>query len=184
MRRFLVPGLFAGAAVALIVLLSVGINSQGENTSIDAQVTRGHDPLAPSLSTALPVLGSSARASLASFHGQVVVMNIFASWCEPCKAEAPVLEREQQTLRGQGATVLGVTYLDNSDDSAAFVRAHHLTYPVLRDIDGKFVRSFGTNAVPETFVLNRNGRVAAVRRYVVDRQWLAQATAKALGRVS
>jgi cytochrome c biogenesis protein CcmG/thiol:disulfide interchange protein DsbE len=103
-----------------------------------------------------------------------VVLNVFASWCDPCKAEAPVLEEAQRRIASRGATILGVTYLDNSSDSEQFVRQEHITYPVIRDVSGSFVRSFGTTGVPETFVIDRRGRVAALRRYQLTSQWLAR----------
>jgi cytochrome c biogenesis protein CcmG/thiol:disulfide interchange protein DsbE len=180
-RRRLLPALIACAAAALIALLAYGINNQGENTSIDAQIARGQLPMAPSAHDALRVLGSDGRrASLAEFRGRVVVLNIFASWCTECVGESGALEREQRQLRGRGGTVLGVTYLDNTVDAQHFVAEHHLGYPVIQDVDGSLVRAFGTNAVPETFVIDRAGRVAAVRRYSVDTTWLEQAVAKAM----
>jgi cytochrome c biogenesis protein CcmG/thiol:disulfide interchange protein DsbE len=114
----------------------------------------------------------------------VVVLNVFASWCDPCKAEAPVLEQAQRTLTGHGATILGVTYLDNSGDSEKFVRDQHIDYPVVRDVNGKFVRAFGTTGVPETFVIDRQGRIAAVRRYQLDSRWLAQTLPRLLAEPS
>ena len=77
-----------------------------------------------------------------------MVLNVFASWCQPCKAEAPVLDQEQRALANHNATILGVTYLDNSTASEQFVRQEHITYPVLRDVSGNFVRSFGTTGCP------------------------------------
>jgi cytochrome c biogenesis protein CcmG/thiol:disulfide interchange protein DsbE len=180
MRRRLLPGLIACAAVALIALLAYGINNQGENTSIDAQIARGQQPFAPSATDSLRMLGSGTRASLADFRGKVVVLNIFASWCAECVGESGTLEHEQQLLKAHGGTVLGVTYLDNSLDAQRFVSAHHLTYPVIQDVSGSLVRAFGTDAVPETFVIGRSGRVAAVRRYVVDSVWLQHALSQAL----
>ena len=179
-RRRLLPGLIACAAVALIALLAYGINNQGENTSIDAQVARGQQPVAPAADRSLRVLGRAQRARLADFRGQVVVLNIFASWCTECVGESGALEHEQQLLRGHGGTVLGVTYLDISSDAQQFVAVHHLGYPVIEDSTGDLVRAFGTDAVPETFVINRAGRVAAVRRYSVDGTWLQQAVARAM----
>jgi cytochrome c biogenesis protein CcmG/thiol:disulfide interchange protein DsbE len=112
------------------------------------------------------------------------VLNVFASWCDPCKAEAPVLEQAQRELARHGGTILGVTYLDNSSDSESFVRQEHITYPVVRDVSGNFVRSFGTTGVPETFVINRSGHVAALRRFQLDSKWLNQTLPRVWGQSS
>jgi cytochrome c biogenesis protein CcmG, thiol:disulfide interchange protein DsbE len=173
MRRLILPALVAAAAAALLALLAFGVSGQGTNTSIDAALAHGTRPAAPDANLALPVLGSpSLKRSISDFRGKVVVLNVFASWCGPCKAEAPVLDRAQRQLAAHGGTVLGVTYLDNSDDSEQFVRQHHITYPVVRDVSDTFVRSFGTTGVPETFVIDRRGRIAAARRYQLTGDWL------------
>jgi cytochrome c biogenesis protein CcmG/thiol:disulfide interchange protein DsbE len=174
MRRLVIPGIVVVAAGALLALLAFGVAHQGSNTSIDAAVQRGDFPVAPNAHMALPILGSNRSESLVDLRGKVVVLNVFASWCDPCKTEAPILEHEQRVLAGSNATILGVTYLDNSSDSEQFVRQEHITYPVLRDVSGNFVRSFGTTGVPETFVINRRGQITALRRYQLDQQWLRQ----------
>jgi cytochrome c biogenesis protein CcmG/thiol:disulfide interchange protein DsbE len=172
MRRFLLPSLVVAAAVALLALLTYGVSNQGDNTSIDAKVAKGVFPAAPSSRVALPVLGSNRTETLADFRGKVVVLNVFASWCQPCKAEAPILAGEQKQIAGKNATILGVTYLDNSSDSEQFVKREHVTYPVLRDVSGSFVRSFGATGVPETFVIDRKGDIEAVRRFQLVGNWL------------
>jgi cytochrome c biogenesis protein CcmG, thiol:disulfide interchange protein DsbE len=174
MRRLVVPGLVVVAAAALLALLGFGVAHQGSDSSIDASVRNGHLPMAPNSNMALPILGAAGTQKLADLRGKVVVLNVFASWCDPCKAEAPILEQEQRRLKGQNATILGVTYLDNSSDSERFVRQQHISYPVVRDVSGNFVRSFGTTGVPETFVINRQGRIAALRRFQLDNKWLSQ----------
>jgi cytochrome c biogenesis protein CcmG/thiol:disulfide interchange protein DsbE len=174
MRRFAIAGLAIAVAAALLALLGFGVAHQGTSSSIDASVARGDFPPVPRAHTQLPILGSRGSESLAQLHGKVVVLNVFASWCDPCKAEAPLLEQEQRRLARNDATVLGVTYLDNSSDSETFVHQQHITYPVLRDVSGNFVRSFGTTGVPETFVIDRQGRIVAVRRFQLDGTWLRQ----------
>jgi cytochrome c biogenesis protein CcmG, thiol:disulfide interchange protein DsbE len=184
MRRFMLPGLVVCAAAALLALLVFGVARQSNDTSIDAAVARGERPATPNAAMALPVLGSSAKESLSELRGKVVVLNVFASWCDPCKAEAPVLEQAERQIQGRNATILGVTYLDNSTDSQQFVRRQHITYPVIRDISGNFVRAFGTTGVPETFVIDRRGRIAALRRYQLNTQWLQQTLPKLLAEQS
>ena len=182
MRRYVLPVLVLGAAVALLALLTFGVANQGSDTSLDSAIAHGRRPAAPNASLALPVLGSSThKESIASLRGKVVVLNVFASWCEPCKAEAPVLEHAQRMLAGHNGTVLGVTYLDNSTDSQSFVRQQHINYPVIRDVDGNLVRSFGSTGVPETFVIDRQGHVAAIRRFQLDNTWLDQTLPKIVG---
>ena len=174
MRRYLLPGLVAAAAVALVALLVFGIESEGVSGSLDAALAKGIRLPAPDANMALPVLGSGSKQTLADLKGKVVVLNLFASWCDPCKAEAPILEQVQRDLRGHDATVLGVTYLDNTNDAQQFVHQEHINYPVVRDVTGNFARAWGANGIPETFVIDRAGRVAAVRRYQLAGPWLEQ----------
>jgi len=179
MRRYTLPLALALVAAALIAVLAFGLGAKGENLSIDSQVAHGRYPPAPGANVALPLLGTSRRASIADFRGRVVVLNLFASWCDPCQAEVPVLRREQQLLAQRHATVLGITYEDNAADAEQFMIRNRLHYPVLQDVNGAVARALGTDAVPETFVLDSSGRIVAVRRFVVSGRWLRQAVAKA-----
>jgi cytochrome c biogenesis protein CcmG/thiol:disulfide interchange protein DsbE len=174
MRRFVLPGVIVTAAIAVLALLAFGVFDRSDTASIDARVASHKYPVAPNPHLGLPVLGSSSTKSLADFRGKVVVLNVFASWCGPCQTEAPVLSAEQRQLVQHGATLLGVTYLDNSVASEQFARRYHITYPVLRDVSGDFVRAFGTTGVPETFVINRQGRIQALQRSPVTAKWFSQ----------
>jgi cytochrome c biogenesis protein CcmG/thiol:disulfide interchange protein DsbE len=173
-RRFVIPGFIIAAAVALLALLTFGVSQQTDTSSIDSLVQHGKYPVAPNSRLALPLLGASRTETLAQFRGKVVVLNVFASWCEPCQSEAPLLAAEQHMLAKSDATLVGVTYEDDPLASEQFAKRYHITYPVLRDVSGSFVRSFGTTGVPETFVINRQGRIQALQRYPVTSQWLSR----------
>ncbi len=184
MRRFVTPGVIAAVAVGLLALLVYGVSHQSDTSSIDALVASGRYPTAPGAEIALPELTAGATRTLADFRGKVVVLNFFASWCEPCAAEAPTLVNEQKLLVKHDATLLGVTYLDNPVSAEQFARRYGVTYPVLQDPGGGFVRDYGTDGVPETFIINRQGKVQALRRYPVTTQWLNQTLAPILAEPS
>jgi cytochrome c biogenesis protein CcmG/thiol:disulfide interchange protein DsbE len=160
-----------------VALLVYGVAAKNDdNRTLDDAVAHSQRPAAPD--RRLPVLGGTGARSLADFRGRVVVLNFWASWCTPCIREAPHLERAQQRLAGKG-TVLGVTFRDASPDSQAFLKRHHLTYPNVRDVDGKLGKAYGTKALPETFVVDKAGRLVAISRGEVSDRFLDAAIAKA-----
>jgi cytochrome c biogenesis protein CcmG, thiol:disulfide interchange protein DsbE len=178
-RRRALPILATLAGACLIALLIYGVTAQSVNRSLDELVARGRHPSAPEAARSLPVLGGHGESSLASLKGRVVVLNFWASWCEPCQVEAPLLERFQRRLERHGGTVLGVTYLDASPDSQSFVRRYHLTYPNLRDNVGTFAHAYGTNQLPESFTVDRQGRIVALSRGEIGEPFLKNAVALA-----
>jgi cytochrome c biogenesis protein CcmG, thiol:disulfide interchange protein DsbE len=176
-KGLLTTAIAAGAA--LIALLAYGVASQRTDTSIEEGVATGDRVDAPD--ETLPLLGGGGESSLADYRGKVVVLNFWASWCPPCIEELPLLQRTQRRIEGRRATVLGVNYQDIPEDALRFVRRFRLTYPSLRDRDGEYAEDFDAFAFPETFVVDRQGRIAAVRRGPVDKRWLERTLPPLLG---
>jgi cytochrome c biogenesis protein CcmG, thiol:disulfide interchange protein DsbE len=177
-KRLALPTLISLAGVSLIGLLIYGVTAQSASRTLDEAVAKGQHPPAPQAGRTLPVLSGTAHSvgdSLAAYKGKVVVLNFWASWCVPCQTEAPLLERAQSRLQAHNGTVLGVTYLDASTDSRGFVRDHRITYPNLRDATGEFAHSYGTDQLPESFVIDRNGGVVAVSRGEIGQAFLNNA---------
>jgi cytochrome c biogenesis protein CcmG/thiol:disulfide interchange protein DsbE len=159
------------AAAALVGLLAYGLTTTGTDTTLDDAMARG-ERVEPPADAALPRLGGGGTASLADYKGKVVLVNVWASWCEPCRDELPLIEKAHKRLRSRGGTVLGIDVKENSGAALKAVDEFGLTFPNLRDRDGSFVRKWGQTGYPENFVIDRQGRVAAVRRYPVTQEWL------------
>jgi cytochrome c biogenesis protein CcmG/thiol:disulfide interchange protein DsbE len=167
------------AGACLVALLIYGVSAQSANRTLDERLAQREHPQAPHATRSLPLLDGHGESSLASFRGEVVVLNFWASWCQPCAVEAPLLEHAQGQLERHGATVLGVAYLDASPDSQSFVRRYHLSYPNLREADGTFAQAYGTDQLPESFVLDRHGDIVAISRGQLDQAFLDRAIALA-----
>ena len=182
MRRALSPAPIAIVCIllALIALLAYGLAQNEPDRGVDEALARGERSPAPEFE--LPKLGGGGSTSLADYRGQVVVLNFWASWCKPCRDESPLLERWHRRIRDRGATVLGVDILDVTGRAQAFVDEFGLTYPMLKDKDGEGLDKFGVVAYPETFVIDRQGRIAAVARGPVDDAFMRRNVAPLLGR--
>ena len=98
--------------------------------------------------------------ALDAHRGKVVVVNFWASWCYPgCYEEAPVLERNWRAYRDRGLVVIGVDIQDTAEAARKFVRDFGLTFPNARDTAGKVSIDYGVYGVPETFFVDRKGRI-------------------------
>jgi cytochrome c biogenesis protein CcmG, thiol:disulfide interchange protein DsbE len=158
------------AAAALVALLTYGVASVGPDTSLDEALLNGERVEAPVRD--LPVLGGEATGSLADHAGKVVVLNVWASWCPPCTKEMPMLQRTHERIEPRGGIVLGIDTQDATDKALGFLREKGITFQSLRDRDREYGRELGVSGYPETFVIDRAGRITALRRGPVTRQWL------------
>ena len=153
------------AVCAVIGLLGFGLLSKGS-----AKIEVGDR--VPD--RALPVLGGSGEGEIADYRGDWVLVNLWASWCPPCRDEAPTLERWWRAHRDEGVTVLGINVQDNSEDALAFVDEFHTTYPQLRSVGDERSEAFGSTGVPENFLVDPRGRLALILRGAVDERILRE----------
>jgi cytochrome c biogenesis protein CcmG, thiol:disulfide interchange protein DsbE len=174
-----IPLIVLAGVLALVALLAYGLASNKTSESPSSALVNRVAP-----TPLLPTLDGPGKSSLADYRGKVVLLNYWASWCDPCRQEAPLLQRWQQRLQKKGGTVLGVDVLDVAGDARAFVNKYKLTYPILRDGDGSSQTAYGILAYPESFVIGRNGRIAAARRGVVNDQFMRQSVLPLLNKRS
>jgi cytochrome c biogenesis protein CcmG, thiol:disulfide interchange protein DsbE len=138
-------------AVAIVALLTFGLLSKG-----NSRLQVGEAAPAPNL----PKLEEKGQGSLREYRGKWVLVNFWASWCEPCRGEAPTLEKFQQEFGGKNFTVVGIDTQDLSDDGSKFAREYGISYPLLHDGNGDNGHEFGTTGVPENYLLDPNGKLA------------------------
>jgi thiol-disulfide isomerase/thioredoxin len=106
---------------------------------------------------------------LSDFKGKVVFLNFWATWCGPCRSEMPSIESLYNKYRGEEFEVLAVNSMERQPDVLAFMNENNFTFPVLLDGDGKVNSSYGIQAIPTTFLINKEGRI--VLRLVGSIDW-------------
>jgi cytochrome c biogenesis protein CcmG, thiol:disulfide interchange protein DsbE len=113
----------------------------------------------PAPSFSLKRLEGSGTLTLASLRGKPVVLNFWASWCVPCKAEAKTLEQAWNRYEPKGVAFVGIDYHDVTSDARTFLSHHGVTYPTVQDGSGAVGARYGITGVPETFVVGRTGKI-------------------------
>ena len=160
------------AVVALVALLAYGLLSKSSSSLAIGDT-------APD--KRLQVLGGRGTGEIADYRGRWVLVNFWASWCQPCRAEAPLLQSFQNRHRGD-FTVLGIDLYDSTDDALAFVRRYGLTYPQLHESGGEDRKqAYGMTGFPESFLIDPQGKIALIRRGPVDERYLDQQVAPLIG---
>jgi len=138
------------AVVAVVGLLVYGLVAKGSS-----RVAIGE----PAPNGPLPRLEGGGTGSLAEYRGKWVLVNFWASWCEPCRDEAPALEEFQRRYGSDSFTVLGIDTQDLSSDGRGFAEQYGLGYPQLHDGDGDHADEYGTTGVPENYLVDPQGNV-------------------------
>ena len=161
--RLVAQGVAIGL-VALLFILLVWALATEEGGNLAESANRGDLPPAPEF--ALERLDEDGTLTLSSLAGKAVVLNFWASWCLPCKDEAPFLEQLWREHRDRGLVVVGLDAKDFRRDARRFARRFGLTFPLVYDGPGSVLDDWGVTGFPESFVLDREGRV--VEAFVGD----------------
>jgi peroxiredoxin len=175
--------IFVGSVVALLVLL-VGAGWFARDRFLPVDVGSA----APSF-RATDMAGRPV--SLADLEGQVVLLNIWATWCGPCRAEMPSLQRLHEQLGPRGLRVVAVSVDaargtrdaggNPGGDIAAFGREYRLTFPLWHDPSGEIQRSYRTTGIPESFVIGRDGRI--IKKVIGATEWDDPVNLELIGRL-
>ncbi|HTR20924.1 MAG TPA: TlpA disulfide reductase family protein [Gemmatimonadales bacterium] len=154
--------LVAGLAMAGVFAVALAIRIRPELNLV------GVGSNAPNFSAVN--LRTARPASLGDYQGKVLLINIWATWCQPCRVEMPALEQLSRRFKGTGFTVVAVS-IDKDDSTVvnAFVRELGLTFDILHDKTGDIQRIYQTTGVPESFVVDRDG--AIVKKVIGAAEW-------------
>jgi cytochrome c biogenesis protein CcmG/thiol:disulfide interchange protein DsbE len=152
-RRLLVAAWLIAGVAAMIAFLTVSV-ARPAGTIYTPIVGR------PAPAFDLETL-DGGRLSLAELRGSAVVLNFWASWCIPCREEAPLLTAADANYGPRGVRVLGVVYQDSAENTRDFMRRYGQTYPGLLDPDGRTAIDYGVFGIPETFFIDASGVVSS-----------------------
>jgi len=170
------PRIFLAAVILLLIIIS-GCTSKKEEKAETGQSRLREGDIAPSFT--LSAFDGRSVSSV-SLRGAPLVLNFWASWCQPCRIEAKTLEKAYNEFKGKGVFFLGVSVDDNLSAAKEFVKEYGLTYPNGLDKDGAIGRDYGIYAIPETLVIDRSGRIVFLHIGAVSEDVLREGISKAL----
>ena len=158
------------AAVAFVALLAYGLTTKATNSTIDDALSRGESVPAPGFTLSSLAEGrdagdawakaaSDGDVSLSELRGTPLVLNFWASWCDPCRAEAKVLEKAWKQQSGNDVLFLGLDAQDAREDARDFISQFGLTFPHVRDPGNDTQRAWGVTGLPETYFIAADGSV-------------------------
>ena len=156
-----VAQLAALIGVAALLGLLIWKVAFGRTTGAADELAEGKLVHAPAFT--LDRLDREGQLSVADLKGKAVVVNFWASWCIPCRDEAPVLQKTYERYRDQGLVVLGIDVNDFHQDARRFMKRYGLSYPVVYDGKGSTVGPWGVRGFPETFFVDRTGKLVGER---------------------
>ena len=171
-RTVLFIGLFLAGAIIGILFAGLGKNPQDINSPL---VGRTAPPFA------LREVGSGRTINLEQFRGRPIVLNFWATWCGPCYEEHPTLVANARALQ-PNVLFVGVVFQDTEDKIQRFLNDRGSAYPTVVDEEGKTAIAYGVGGVPETFFLDRNGKIVEKFTGPLTTQMLQQKLQKALAR--
>jgi cytochrome c biogenesis protein CcmG/thiol:disulfide interchange protein DsbE len=146
--------LLAGVAAVVAIIVALLASGLGRDPSVIASPLVGR--LAPNFTLAQL---DGPPVTLSKLRGQVVVINFWASWCAECKTEQAALDQAWRRFQDSGVVVVGVNFEDETSAARGYVRTADVTYPVVEDADSSTALAYGLRGVPETFIVNRSGRI-------------------------
>ncbi|HSP98369.1 MAG TPA: TlpA disulfide reductase family protein [Candidatus Dormibacteraeota bacterium] len=149
-----------GPAIAFVIVLGAVIALQ--------VVQRGPATGYAAVDFTLPDL-SGAPLQLSDLRGKIVFLNLWATWCPPCRAEMPSMQALYGRLKGRDFAMIAVAEDTNAADVGAFVKELGLTFPVLLDTGNRLPARFGVTGYPETFIIDRDGQV--IKHVIGPEEW-------------
>ncbi|MBN2470077.1 MAG: TlpA family protein disulfide reductase [Anaerolineae bacterium] len=146
--------------VIVILLLVVGLLGVLGLRLIDSNRTQPNRGPAPDFTLELFEEMGGGEFTLSEHRGKVIVINFWASWCGPCRVEAPALQQVWEAYRDRGDVMLvGVDYVDNTQDALGYINEFGITYPNGPDLGTRISDAYRIQGVPETFVVGKDGNV-------------------------